>query len=407
MQHAVDAKFTWERRHGAGASRAPVSRTQLVRATRRYLTQRRTWEATQALDGHPAANERCVHSQNGEDGIIAAILERVGLTSGAVVEIAAGDGTENCTRALVETGRWRGVWVEGDPERARRAAAIGNPWGITTVNAFVDRDNVVALVRDSGGLAGASPDVLVIDVDGNDWYLWRALAREWKPALVVTEFNSALGPWLDWVMPYDPQHVWHQDRYHGASLRAFDRLARRWDYALIACDSHGVNAFWVRGDLASRFPAPGAVERQFAPPAYAPPSGHPWCPVRPQDCEELTDAELAAVRVLHAEFVVPPTTDGENAIAVDLENGSGRLIASSGANPVRVTARWGPAPEAAAWVEPRRGDLGAVVPSGGTATAVVLLGPQTEPFATVELVQDGVRWAHDLPDGVRRVDAST
>jgi hypothetical protein len=378
-----------------------------VRATRRYLTWRRRWDATRALDGHPAASEQSVHSQNGEDGIIAAILERVGLAAGAVVEIAAGDGTENCTRALVETGRWRGVWIEGDPERARRAATVGDPWGITTVNAFVDRDNVVSVVREAGGLAGAAPDVLVIDVDGNDWHLWRALAREWKPALVVTEFNSALGPWIDWVMPYDPRHVWHEDRHHGASLRAFDRLARGAGYTLVACDSQGVNAFWVRRDLAARFPATGAVARQYAPPAYAPPSGHPWCAARPRDCEELTDAELAAVRVVRAEFVAPPTGAGENAIVVDLENGSGHVLASSGANPVRLTACWGSAFDAATWVEPRRADLTGVVAPGAIAAAVVVLGPQTEPFASVELVQDGVRWAHDLPGGVLRIDVPT
>jgi hypothetical protein len=37
---------------------------------------------------------------------------------------------------------------------------------------------------------------------------------------------------------------------------------------------------------------------------------------------------------------------------------------------------------------------------------VVLLGPQTEPFATVEIVQDNVRWGHDLRDGALRVDAT-
>lgn len=404
-QRAVDARFAWERRRVTAAAREPVARDRLVRLTRRYLRRRRRWEATSRVAGHPTARAARRYSQNGEDGIIGAILDRLRIASGAFVELGAADGNENCTRALAATGRWRGVWIEGDPELARRAAEIAGPLGVTAVNAFVDRDNVVAAVRDGGGLGDASPDVLVIDVDGNDWHLWREVARVWQPALVVAEYNSGLGPSVDWVMPYDARHVWQTDRYQGATLRAFDRLARELGYALVACEAYGANAFWVRADLAGPFPLAGAIRRQYAPYAYAMPTGLPWCAAPSPDCAALSDAQLGAIRLARAELVVPPAADGANAIVVDVENGSGVPITSHGLSPVRIAARWGPTPDADAWTDPARGDLTGLVAPGAQAAAVVLLGPQTHPFATVELVQDNVRWGHDLPDGALRVDA--
>jgi hypothetical protein len=215
--------------------------------------------------------------------------------------------------------------------------------------------------------------------------------------LVVTEINGALGPSLDWVMPYDAKHEWHEDRYHGATLRAFDRLARKIGYVLVACDGNGVNAFWVRSDGARRFPAAGDVARQYAPPSHAPPTGHPWWTTPPFDCAELEPAEVGAIKLKHCAFVRPPVAGQRNAVVVDVVNGSAHPIASGRGNPVRVAAWWGEQPTPGAWSEPVRGNLSGVIKPGSTGHAVVVLPPQDAEGATVDLVQEGVAWAHDAP----------
>jgi hypothetical protein len=43
--------------------------------------------------------------------------------------------------------------------------------------------------------------------------------------------------------------------YFGASLRALAELARAKGYVLVGCGSHGINAFFVRQDCASRLQA--------------------------------------------------------------------------------------------------------------------------------------------------------
>ena len=56
--------------------------------------------------------EHQTFSQNGEDGIINEIFNRLGITTGEFIEIGTGDGSENNTRLLLELG-WKGVWIDG------------------------------------------------------------------------------------------------------------------------------------------------------------------------------------------------------------------------------------------------------------------------------------------------------
>ena len=121
--------------------------------------------------------EAAKHSQNGEDGIVAEIFARIGVTSSSFIEIGAADGVENCTAALVDTG-WRGLWVEGDPDKAGRARQAADARPVTVVEAFVDRASILQVIADGG--APTRPDLLVIDIDGNDYWVWEALGRRYR-----------------------------------------------------------------------------------------------------------------------------------------------------------------------------------------------------------------------------------
>src|SRR5271165_3769335 len=61
-----------------------------------------------------------VYSQNGEDGIIAEIFRRIGTNDRFFVEVGIGDGLQNNSRFLLETG-WRGVWIDSDPHNVALA----------------------------------------------------------------------------------------------------------------------------------------------------------------------------------------------------------------------------------------------------------------------------------------------
>ena len=92
-----------------------------------------------------------------------------------------------------------------------------------------------------------------IDVDGIDLGIWRALSIA-RPRLVVIEYNAALDPAAALVQPLEPPREWDGTDFFGASLGALRRVGREKGYRLVHTDVTGVNAFFVREDLAAPFP---------------------------------------------------------------------------------------------------------------------------------------------------------
>ena len=95
-------------------------------------------------------------------------------------------------------------------------------------------------------------DLLSIDIDGNDFWIWEEINCI-KPRLVVIEYNSFFGPELSYTIPYNPKFIWDYEKkrsYYGASLKALEKLGRKKKYTLVGVDKNGVNAFFVRNDLA-------------------------------------------------------------------------------------------------------------------------------------------------------------
>jgi hypothetical protein len=207
-------------------------------------------------------------SQFHEDGAIAAIFARIGTESRVFVEIGVGDGSENTTRALLETG-WEGVWVEAD---ARKAAIIRDTLGhhvasgrLVLVEAAATAANVAGLV--AGALRGRKVDLLSIDVDMNTSHLWRAL--DLAPRACCIKYNASIPAPVAWEIPYDPDARWDGTARFGASLKVLEAIGRAKGMSLVGCDAAGVNAFFVRADLASgRFPEPFDAETHWEPPRY-------------------------------------------------------------------------------------------------------------------------------------------
>jgi len=208
------------------------------------------------------AFELRVFSQNGEDGVLAEVLRRIGVAGGGFVEFGVQDGTEGNTVFLAEVLAWGGVYLEAD---ASAFAALERRWAgcerVRTVHAAVEPDTVEALFAAAG--VPEEPDVLSIDVDGNDYWIWRALAR-YRPRVVVIEYNGALDPASRRVMPYSPGLRWDHTSGYGASLGALEDLGAQKGYRLVHTELAGVNAFFVREDLASGLPAGEAVPRRSA-----------------------------------------------------------------------------------------------------------------------------------------------
>ncbi len=92
-------------------------------------------------------------------------------------------------------------------------------------------------------------DLLSVDVDGNDFYLWEAL-KSISPRVVVIEYNGLLDPNATLVQPYR-EHAPDGTAISGASLEALVALGRQKGYRFVHSDLSGTNAFFVRSDLES------------------------------------------------------------------------------------------------------------------------------------------------------------
>jgi hypothetical protein len=230
-----------------------------------------------------AAFSHQVNSQNGEDGIIREIFNRIGIVHRSFVEIGVGDGTENNTAFLLAQG-WRGYWIDADDGFVSRlsSSAYRDSDKLRYAVAFVSRENVNELL---GQLAvPAEFDLLSIDIDQNTYYAWEAL-EAFRPRVVAVEYNASIPPDLDWKVRYDSGRVWDGSRNFGASLKAYERLGERLGYSLVGCDFHGINAFFVRSDLVEgKFCAPFTAENHHEPPryGYAGTAGHRRALLDPQ-----------------------------------------------------------------------------------------------------------------------------
>jgi len=208
------------------------------------------------------------YSQNDEDGIIQEIFARIGIENSTFIEFGVEDGQQSNTALLLYKG-WRGLWIEcSDKHYASISEFFKSQLHsdqLQVQREFVDADNINGLIVKAGL---GDVDCLSIDIDGNDYWVWKAI--EIRPRVVVVEYNAKFRPPMKWVMDYNPRHRWDGSDYHGASLQSLAELGKQKGYTLVGCCLAGVNAFFVRDDLVQKkFAALDAVSLYNPPRFYA------------------------------------------------------------------------------------------------------------------------------------------
>ncbi|TAK86018.1 MAG: hypothetical protein EPO20_09500 [Betaproteobacteria bacterium] len=270
MRSPLDAIIEFARRRGRRAIQlgSDVSALRAVMVDeyiRANLYGNPRYQDPKRLNRH----EYQVYSQNGEDGIIEEIFARIGTTNRVFVEIGVQDGLECNTTYLLLKG-WSGHWIEAN---AKDAAAIRQKFSTPLENqqlkleqVRVTAENVESTLREAG--APSQFDFLSIDIDGNDYWVWKSMER-FSPRVVAIEYNALFGSSVRWVMKYKPSHVWDGSSYFNASLSSLGRLGESKGYCLVGCNFHGVNAFFVRRDVVGGlFCEPFTADNHYEPIRY-------------------------------------------------------------------------------------------------------------------------------------------
>jgi hypothetical protein len=197
-------------------------------------------------------------SQHGEDGITLAIFKAIGCINKYYVEFGASNGEQCNTRVLRETEGWTGLLMDQKyPDNT----------DINLKKEFVTKDNINDLFKKYE--VPCSFDLLSIDIDYNDWYMWYYLDNKYKPRVVISEINSTHPPGEDKVVIYN-ELGWDYSNYFGGSLTAFYNLAQFKGYSLVYLEKSGVDAFFILNEALQNinFKNINNVDLLYKPPRY-------------------------------------------------------------------------------------------------------------------------------------------
>ncbi|MBU0571100.1 MAG: hypothetical protein KJ995_08305 [Candidatus Omnitrophica bacterium] len=185
-------------------------------------------------------HKRDVYSQTGEDGIIEKILEIIPNNDKWCIEFGAWDGLFlTNTRHLIESKGYSAVLIEADKKKfgnLQRNYSHRN--NIILINKFVgfgEHDNLDQILCPAP--VPYDFDLLSIDIDGNDYHVWKAFSK-YRPKLIVVEFNPTIPTHMRFIQPADPSIN------QGASLLSLVELGKEKGYELVSVLPF--NAFFVR-----------------------------------------------------------------------------------------------------------------------------------------------------------------
>lgn len=216
-------------------------------------------------------------SQSGEDGILHYIFSLLGTTGRRSVEICAGTGSQCNSANLIINHGWHSLLVDGSEQNVKAGVDFfarhsdANVMGPVYIKSWVSRDSVNQIMRDEG--FSGEVDLLSLDLDGVDYWIWDAIT-EISPRVVIVEAMPHLGgscvtvPYAedfeaDWIAlypettddaglestPRDKSFFSQYTLYGGASLAAYNKLAKTKGYRLIGANHIGYNVVFMRDDV--------------------------------------------------------------------------------------------------------------------------------------------------------------
>ncbi len=198
---------------------------------------------------NPNSWEFSAFSQNGEDGIIDFLCDRILAPNYYFIEIGSSYGIDNNTAWLAIGKKYNGIMIEGNKTAFTQSARLFQSLniGVECINMFVTRRNIQELKQ----LAiHDAPDVFSLDIDGNDYHIAEAIMKSGiRPKIFVVEYNSAFGPSDSITIPYEENFdmfVAHETQlYYGVSVAGWRKFFEKWGYRFVTVDKNGVNAFFI------------------------------------------------------------------------------------------------------------------------------------------------------------------
>jgi hypothetical protein len=188
-----------------------------------------------------------VFSQFGEDGILKRIFEILPNANKWCVEFGALDGKymSNCCN-LISNLDWNGVMIEANSDKFLELKNnYQNNSKAHLINRFIefDGENTLDHILKSTPIP-KDLDLLSIDIDGNDYYIWESL-KEYQPKVVIIEFNPSIPSDLEFVQERNMKIN------QGTSILSINILGQSKGYELVGTTN--CNAIFVKKEYFNLF----------------------------------------------------------------------------------------------------------------------------------------------------------
>ncbi len=211
-----------------------------------------------------------VFSQWGDDGIIQYLISKIEVSKKIFIEFGVENYTESNTRFLLVNNNWTGLVMDGSEDHINYIKNDEIYWKFDLIAkcAFITAENINQLIKGEGFEGDIG--ILHIDIDGNDYWIWKALIVI-SPEIIIMEYNSVLGIERPVTIPYKADFYrndgHHSLLYAGSSLLSLCDLAEEKGYYFVGSNSAGNNAYFVRkdkiGSLKPLLPIEGYVKSKF------------------------------------------------------------------------------------------------------------------------------------------------
>ena len=195
-------------------------------------------------------SELKVFSQNGEDGILDFLIERIAIQKPTMLEIGSGNFYE-CNSRFLNYLRNSSVYLvdanidELNFKKNYRQRTVNS--SIFCNKIFVNKKNIRDVVDHALKLLGTI-NILSIDLDGNDYWIVEAMGNI-NLDIIIVEYNPILSTVEPVSTIYDlnfnraDKH--YSFKYYGASLESFIEYFKISGFIFIGTTSQGTNAFFV------------------------------------------------------------------------------------------------------------------------------------------------------------------
>ena len=184
----------------------------------------------------------------GEYHLLNLLTDKLKITNGFVIDIAANDGcTQSCTLGFFRRDGWSGLAVEMNPINFSKLAFIYAVFpNAKLARCRVTPKNIKPLLDSYEVPRDIS--VLNLDIDSYDLYVIEEILKaNYKPRLISMEINEKIPAGIFFTVEFNDEHYWQNDHFFGCSIDAACSVVKPFGYILYKMEYN--NAIFIRNDI--------------------------------------------------------------------------------------------------------------------------------------------------------------